>query len=122
MMLYGSLDNYISMHREKSGLSQNELALLVGLEGATSIARYEKAVRQPELRTLVAFEVVLDEPLQALFAGECEYVRGQVRARARALLESMTDKPTEKNAQKLQTLARLAHLEDEYTIRWEDLQ
>lgn len=122
MMLYGSLNNYIATHRRLSGLSQDELAVLLGLENGAAVGRYENAVRLPELRALLAFEIVLDEPLQALFAGEAEYVRREVRARAKALLEGATDKPSEKNAQKLQTLDRLAHLEDEYTIRWEDLE
>ena len=119
MTPYGSLDNYIAKHRKGAGLSQDELAIMLGLEGRSSVSRYEMALRLPELQTLIALEVVFDEPIQKLFAGVAERVRADIPRRAQALLEGMGDKPSAENVQKLTTLARLAHIDDEYTSPWE---
>ncbi len=119
MTPYGSLDNYIALHRKQAGLSQDELAIMLGLEGRGSISRYEIALRLPELQTLIALEVVFDEPIQKLFAGVAEKVRADIPIRAQAVLEGMGEKPSAQNAEKLATLARLAHIDDEYTMPWE---
>ena len=119
MQNYGPLDNYISTHRRMAGLSQEELAVLMGNELRESIGRYEQGVRRVDLHGALALEIIMDEPLQYLFAGVSEKVRADVARRAKALLEGMTDKSSARNAQKLTTLDRLAHLEDENFIPWE---
>ncbi|MDO8473128.1 MAG: helix-turn-helix transcriptional regulator [Dehalococcoidia bacterium] len=119
MQNYGPLDNYISTHRRMAGLSQDELAVLMGNEMRESIGRYEQGIRRVDLHGALALEVILDEPLQYLFAGVSEKVRADVARRAKALLEGMTDKPNAKNAEKLATLDRLAHLDDDNFIAWE---
>ncbi len=101
-----------------AGLSQDELAVLVGQEGRSAISYYESGQRIPELVALMALELVFDVPLQKLFAGIACEVRTDVVGRARALLEGMGEKPTQQNAEKLRTLARLAYLDEEATIPW----
>jgi transcriptional regulator with XRE-family HTH domain len=120
MQLYGPLDNYISMHRMQAGLSQDELAIMLGLEGRGSVARYELALRLPELQTLLALELIFDEPLQKLFAGVAQKVRADIPRRARALLEGAAEQQTSAGtAQKQALLARLAHLDEEEFTPWE---
>lgn len=119
MHLYGSLENYISSLRKEAGLSQDELSILLGLEGRASVARYENVLRLPELQTLIGLELVFDEPMQTIFAGVSERVRTDIPRRAQALLEGMGEKPSAQNAQKFETLARLARLEEEHTIPWD---
>lgn len=118
MKPYGSLDNYISTLRAAAGLTQDELAVLLELESGASIDRYEGG-RAPELRKIIALEVVFDEPMQWIFAGIADVVRARVAARARALLENTTDKMTAENAQKLETLGRLARVDEEDFMLWE---
>lgn len=121
MKLYGSLDNYISMHRRHIGLSQAELAALVAVENRGSVARYELGVRLPELETLLRLEVVLGTPVRELFAGIAERMREDVTQRARALLEGMGDAPSGRALMKLDTLSKLAHPNDIRIIPiWED--
>jgi hypothetical protein len=47
-------------------------------------------------------------------------MKAQIAARARALLQGMPDKPTPENAQKLDTLFRLGHIDDEDFEPWRD--
>lgn len=119
MKLYGSLDNYIAMYRRHTGFSQAELAVLVGLEQAT-LSRYELGQRIPDLEVVLALEMVLDEPMECIFAGVAGRVRAQVAERAQALLEASGDEPSHENLLKLAILSKLAHPDDEQIIPWEE--
>lgn len=119
MKLYGSLDNYIAMYRRNAGLSQAELATLVGLEQA-ALSRCELGQRTPDLEVVLALEMVLDEPLECIFAGVAGRVRARVAARAQALLEASNDEPSHENFLKLGILSKLAHPDDERIIPWEE--
>ena len=118
MRLYGSLDNYISMHRRESGLSQDELAVLLGLESRGAISQFESSIRIPELAKLLALELIFDEPIQRIFAGVADDVRGDVAGRARALLGGMNEKATADTIQRLRTLDRVAHLDRDTLGTW----
>jgi DNA-binding XRE family transcriptional regulator len=120
MKLYGSLDNYIEMHRQRVGLSQAELSLLIAVEHRGTISRFEQGLRFPNLETVLALEMVFDQPIQTLFAGIAERVRDNVTSRARTLLESLDDTPSKELVLKLELLSRLAHPDDEQIIPiWE---
>jgi transcriptional regulator with XRE-family HTH domain len=121
MKLYGSLDNYIKMNRQRVGLSQDELGLLIAIDGRASVARYEQGLRLPQLETLLALEIVLGQPILDLFAGVAERVRANVMSRARTLLESLDDTPSKELVLKLELLSKLAHPDDHHVIPiWEE--
>jgi transcriptional regulator with XRE-family HTH domain len=111
-MLHGPLDNYIEMHRQRHGLSQAELAVLIEVEQRGTVSQFERGVRHPQLRNLIALELVLGESLQNLFAGEAQRVEEEVRVRARALLESLGDDPSPELIAKFELLSRLVRPDD----------
>ncbi len=120
MKLYGSLDNYIKMQRQRAGLSQAELSLLIAVEQRASVSRYEQGLRFPNLETLLALEMVFDQPIRHLFAGVAERVEENVTSRARTLLESLDDKPSKETTLKLELLSKLAHPDEHHVIPiWE---
>jgi len=121
MKLHGSLDNYIQMHRERVGLSQEDLALLIAVEQRASVSRYEQGLRFPNLETLLALEIVFDQPIAKLFAGIVERVHENVTSRARTLLESLDDSPSKEMVLKLELLSKLARPDDFHVIPiWEN--
>lgn len=79
------LSNYLKMYRKRSGLSQDELALLLGCKSGSKVSRYERCGRMPSLDTLIALELVFREPVCELFLGRYERVRKDVRRRAQRL-------------------------------------
>lgn len=81
------LPNYLHTFRKRSGYSQAELAFLLGEQTAKAISHYERAVREPDLRTAIAFEVVFDALAAKLFAGVYEEVELAVNLQARTLCE-----------------------------------
>ncbi len=120
MKLYGSLDNYIKMHRKRVGLSQAELSLLIAVEQRSAVSKYEEGLRHPNLESLLALEIVLGQPARDLFAGVAERVTEDVMSRARTLLESLDNTPSKEMAAKLEVLSRLAHPDEHHVIPiWE---
>src|SRR5438094_2838868 len=88
------LENYLRTYRKRSGLTQREVAFLLGWKGGAQLSRYEKLRRLPPLRTALAFEAIFKIPLSELFAGVQESVGQETAARIRKLtvdLEANSD-------------------------------
>jgi len=80
------LPNYLRAHRKRLGFTQDEVAHLLGTEGAAKMCRYEKFARTPSLETALACEVIFQKPVRELFAGLYQKVERKVAARAASLL------------------------------------
>ncbi len=79
------LANYLRAYRKRSGLSQSEVAFLLGYKTGAHVSRYERRRHMPPLRTALAFQAALDTPLSELYAGTYESVAKQVMHRAQTL-------------------------------------
>jgi transcriptional regulator with XRE-family HTH domain len=79
------LDNYLRMYRKRSGLSQDEVAYLLGAKSGTKTSRYERFQRTPSLETALAYEAIYGISARELFAGVAERAERVVRRRARFL-------------------------------------
>ena len=84
-----SLDNYLRTYRRRSGLSQDEVAFLLGTRCGSKVSRYEHYARQPALETVIAYEVIFQAPVGELFAGIYEKVERRVLGRARLLAKKL---------------------------------
>lgn len=121
MKSYGPLDNYIEMHRQRVGLSQEDLSSLISVENGSSVSRYEQGLRFPNLETLLALEIVLGQPIQELYAGIAERVRENVNQQACRLLEDLDDTPSRELALKFELLSKLAHPDEPAIVPiWEE--
>jgi transcriptional regulator with XRE-family HTH domain len=77
--------NHLKKHRRRLGLSQAELAYLLGVGSGTKICRYERFLLEPKLRTVLAYEILFQKPARELFAGLYVEIEAQVRRRAALL-------------------------------------
>jgi transcriptional regulator with XRE-family HTH domain len=73
------------MYRKRAGFSQREVASLLGIQSAAQVSRYERFRREPTLRTVFMFGVILNQAPTELFAGLHEQATGVVQERARVL-------------------------------------
>ena len=73
------------MFRKRSGLSQPELARLLGCKEGSKVSRYERGERAPSFDTLLGYEIVFRETTQKLFAGDSHRARAEIKKRAQAL-------------------------------------
>ncbi len=75
------LENYLRAYRKKSGLTQREVAFLLGCENGGQVSRYEKRHRLPPLRTALACEAAFGIPVSELFAGMRDQVNKVIEKR-----------------------------------------
>lgn len=73
--------SYLRMYRRKSGLSQRELAEVLGLITEWRISEHERSITVPRLLTAISYEIVFNIPLSKLFPGFYEAVRGNIESR-----------------------------------------
>jgi transcriptional regulator with XRE-family HTH domain len=103
------LANYLLTYRKHAGLSQDEVAFLLGGESGTKISRYEQSVRLPTLETALAYEAILGIPTRELFAGIFAKVERSSLERAEALAGKLsTSKNGRMTKRKLTSLERIA--------------
>jgi transcriptional regulator with XRE-family HTH domain len=74
-------DNYIRMLRKQRGLSQDELAFLLGWKSGSAVSRLENGRRKPSLETLLTMEVIFGIQIREFYAGRFQKVEDAVRER-----------------------------------------
>jgi transcriptional regulator with XRE-family HTH domain len=99
------LQNYLRTYRKRSGLSQDEVAFLLGCQTGTKVSRYERSGRRPNIETLFAYEVMFGAPARELFAGVYQKVEKRILNRTQLLTRKLSRAtPTPMAARKLQIL------------------
>ena len=88
-MALQKLPNYLKTHRKRAGLSQDEVAFLLGLKAGARVCRDERFTQIAGLRTAFAYEIVFNTPASELFAGIYQKVELEVSVRAKKLAEQM---------------------------------
>jgi len=80
------LPNYVRAARKEAGLSQGELAFLLGCRSAAKVSRYERFARSPGVPTIFACAIIFHIPPEKLFAGLYAAALSAVVPRATKLL------------------------------------
>lgn len=83
------LPNYLRTYRKRAGLSQDEVAFLLGCSNATKVSRYERFDRKPALETALACKAVFRVPVEQLFGGVYQKVERQTTRRAKLLIKKL---------------------------------
>ena len=81
--------SYLKTYRKRGGLTQDEVAFLLGCESGTKISRFEHRARQPNLETAFACQVVFGIPAHKLFPSVFAEVEETVTGRARLLSDRL---------------------------------
>ncbi len=93
------------MLRRETGLVQEDIAHLLGLKTSSSVSRFERLVREPDIRSAFACEYILGAPASTLFAPIFADVSRTVSSRARERLDALAAFGND-----LRHAARLTHL------------
>lgn len=59
--------NHLRLYRKKNGLSQKEIATLMGYRTATAVSHYERGAKLPNLTNALKLEIILHTPTAYLF-------------------------------------------------------
>lgn len=109
------LENYLRTYRRRSGLTQREVAFLLGCETGAQVSRYEKRRRLPPLATALACEAAFGVPVAELFAGVRESAGKAIEKRKAELRSKLQDKGS---AGQKKSAMRLT----EQKLRWLDVR
>jgi transcriptional regulator with XRE-family HTH domain len=103
------LENYLRANRKQSGLTQQEVAFVLGCENGAQVSRYERRHRLPPLETALACEAIFGIPIAELFAGVRQGVSRDIEKRLLELKAKLQSNPGNANvriiAHKLRWLA-----------------
>ena len=98
------------MYRKRIGLTQEEMAFLLGTKGDSKVSRYENSRRIPAFRAILEYTVIFKVPLQDLFAGHCDEATIIIHKRAKRLQAKLRTMPGNSRLdQKMQFLEELIH-------------
>lgn len=84
-----SLHNYLRARRLASGLTQRDVARLLGGVDGTTPSRYELGRRSPGLSAVLAYAAILDVDPRQLFAGRYQAAAESVASHAARLLKEL---------------------------------
>lgn len=112
------LNNYLRTYRKRAGLSQEEVAFLLGCHFGANVSHHEGFTRDPSLRTALMYEAIFHTDLRKVFAGLYEQVEDEVAKRARMLVRRLAKQNASKR--KLAALKAITKrpLDD---LRWEPI-
>jgi transcriptional regulator with XRE-family HTH domain len=84
------IQNRLWRARKRCGLGQKQVAFLIG-KTIDEVSRYERGARIPELRTIIALEIVYGTPLRILFKDLYGQILTEIRTRidSRASLKEL---------------------------------
>lgn len=102
-----SLPHYLRTYRRRAGLSQDDLAYLLGSESGTKVSRYERSARKPTLETALAYEAVFGVPVRQLLAGLYERIERRTRRRAGRLAGRLAESPERRSRAAVALLRRI---------------
>ena len=103
------LENYLKTYRRKSGLTQREVAFLLGWKNGAQLSRYEKRHTLPPLRTALAYQAIFKIPVAQLFAGVRNSLDQDISTRVDTLVASLQEK-NEQGRPRRQTTRKLCWL------------
>ena len=105
--------NYLRANRKRLGLSQEDVAFLLGLPTGQKVSRHEQFVHIPTLAAVFAYEVIYKRAASELFSDLYQKVEKEIAKRAKALgKRPLTAKPTLRHARRHNILADLAGAND----------
>lgn len=84
------LHNYLRTYRKRFGLSQKEVAFLLNCQEGSKVSRYERFTREPNLQTVLAYEMIFAVPARELFPRVYRKVEKQTVRRAQLLARKLS--------------------------------
>jgi DNA-binding XRE family transcriptional regulator len=103
-MPVSELTNYLRSHRMRSGLSQRELAELVGFIADHQVSKHERSAAIPSLLIALSYSVVFLIPLEQLLPGIAETIQLNVENRLEEMEKKLNEGPAK--GRKAQAIAR----------------
>ncbi|HSE37314.1 MAG TPA: helix-turn-helix transcriptional regulator [Blastocatellia bacterium] len=99
--------SYLRPHRRRWGLTQQELAFLIGIKSRTAVSRIEGSKRRPSLDAVFICMMVFNMPALELFPDLMSELHEGVLERASELYDGLQGDPSKATRLKLDFLEQL---------------
>lgn len=99
--------SFVRAHRRRWGLSQVELALLIGIASSTTVSRIERSVRRPTTTVLVACCILFGLPAPELFSSLHDEIEDVVGTAAKNLYDALEGKTDKQSVRKREFLGEV---------------
>ena len=106
--------SYLRTERKRSGLTQSELALLVGVKSGAQLSRFERLKRLPPTEALIALMIIFKKSPKELIPGVYDRLLKLIHLRADVLHEELQGNKRQITKQKLDTLEAVLTEEEEH--------
>ena len=83
------ISSYLRFHRKRAGLSQGEVADLIGYLTHAQVSKHERAENLPSLLIALGYQAIFCVPVSELFPGVYETVKLGVDQRLNALTNEL---------------------------------
>jgi DNA-binding XRE family transcriptional regulator len=100
-MAHRTLPSHLRAHRKESGLSQQELAQLIGYLTEDAVMRHEQATSIPPLVVALAYEAIFQTSVSELFPGIYQSIEQGVELRLRSMQIALQTKSASSRDAKL---------------------
>lgn len=101
------LSHYLRTERRRYGLTQTDIAALLGGSWKGRVSLYERGALPPT-EVVLAYEAIFGRPVAALLGGTYDLVAAEIRNRARRLLAKDRLPPLPRALRRRQILERIA--------------
>jgi transcriptional regulator with XRE-family HTH domain len=81
--------NYLRSFRKRNGLTQGEMAFLLGCNNPARVSDYERMRRHPSAEIMIRCQAIFGEPVEKLFPVLSEKVEKETKKRARELRDKI---------------------------------
>ena len=117
-MSHAPLNTYLRMYRRRTGLSQDDVAYLLGVVSGTNLSRHEVGGRIPLLGTALAYEIIFRTSIRDLYEGEVRRLEEDILLRAQGLCALLQRNPkTTERERKLAFLRDLVGKDEDIRAR-----
>lgn len=97
-------NNYLKSIRKKSPLVQSDVAFLVGISGKSSISRFEKGQKAPNMLCLISYRLLFDCPIELLYEPLFVGTKAIFINRVRQLIIKLEEDDHQKNSRSIHFL------------------
>ncbi len=85
---YKKIPNLLRKYRRVRGLSQKQVAAILGLKSASRISKWEKGRCMPSLMNAIRLSILCRSMVDALFFDHVRALREEIRGREEKILEA----------------------------------
>ena len=112
-----SIKNNMNAYRKRTGLTLQDVAFLIGQNHNVNVCRYEKGTVTPDLKTIIAYEVLFEVSISFLFPLLYRKYSHQIKQNIPTLITKLkTENNTYSTEQRIHSLERIHKMLTDFKI------